>query len=77
MASILERLPSKAVEFLDAQAALTQDTSECANGNFTPEGYHNGYESFISLLGELDMTAAASNFDKAGRLQLPLDLAER
>ena len=56
---------------------MTQDTSECANGNFTPEGYHSGYDSFISPLGELDMTAAASNFDKAGRLQLPLDLAER
>lgn len=56
---------------------MTQDTSECSNGNFTPEGYHSGYDSFISPLGELDMTAAASNFDKAGRLQLPLDLAER
>ena len=70
------RLPSKAVKLRDADAALTQDTSECANCDFTPERYHSCHDSFISPLGELDVTAAASNFDKASRLQLPLDLTE-
>jgi len=67
---------SKAFKFRDAQAALTQDTRECADGNFSPEGYHSGHDTFISPFRELDVTAAATNFDIAGCFQFPLNLAE-